>query len=342
LIDIMAEFRLKSFHFRREREANWRALDELVGRAERRGVRVLSSAELVRLPSLYFAALSSLSVARSISLDRNVVEYLESLASRAYFLVYGARTNLWEAIVEFFARRLPVAVRRLKGPFALSLLAFVAGVLAGYVLTAGNPDWYYSFVDEGLAAGRTPTASTEFLRDGLFEPNTEDVSGLSFFATFLFTHNAKIGMLCFALGFAFGLPTLILLLTNGMMLGAFFALYASRGLGLELGGWLFIHGVTELLAIILCGAAGLALGGALAFPGTHGRLANLAATGRLAAQVVIGAVALLLIAGLLEGLGRQLITDTATRYAIAATTAVAWCLYFGFAGRRRSDGGDDR
>ncbi len=336
----MTEFRLKSFHFRREREGTWRALDEMVGRAERRGIKALTSTELVRLPSLYAATLSSLSVARSISLDRNVVEYLESLASRSYFLVYGARTSFWEAIGEFLAWRLPAAVRQLKAPFAIALSAFLAGVVAGYVLTAGNADWFYSFVDESLAAGRTPTASTEYLREGLFEEETGDASALSFFATYLFTHNAKIGMLCFALGFALGLPTIILLVQNGLMLGAFFALYAGRGLGVDLGGWLLIHGVTELLAIVLCGAAGLALGEALAFPGAHSRLVNLAATGRLAARVVLGAVGLLLIAGLLEGLGRQLITDTSSRYVIAATTAVAWCLYFGFAGRNRIHRGD--
>src|SRR5215468_26592 len=334
----MAEFRLKSFHFRREREATWRALDELVGRAEKRGVKTLSSTELVRLPSLYFATLSALSVARTISLDRNVVEYLESLASRSFFLVYGARTNLWEAIIDFFAWRLPAAVRRLKIPFAIALFAILAGILAGYVLTAENADWYYSFVGEDLASGRTSTASTEYLRKGLFDETSEDANALSFFATFLFTHNAQIGMMCFALGFAFGLPTIILLVQNGLMMGAFFALYASRGLGIALGGWLFIHGITELLAIILCGAAGLALGGAVAFPGAHSRLANLAATGRVAAQVVIGAVALLVIAGLLEGLGRQLITDTPLRYIIAATTALAWLLYFGFVGRDRAHG----
>jgi uncharacterized membrane protein SpoIIM required for sporulation len=334
----MAEFRLKSFHFRREREATWRALDELVGRAEKRGVKTLSSTELVRLPSLYFATLSSLSVARSISLDRNVVEYLESLASRSFFLVYGSRTNLWEAIIDFFVWRLPMAVRRLAVPFAISAFAFLAGVLAGYVLTAANADWYYSLVPEELASGRTPTASTEYLRKGLFDETPGDTNALSFFATYLFTHNAKVGMMSFALGFAFGLPTIILLVDNGLIMGAFLALYASRGLAIDLDGWLFIHGVTELLALILCGAAGLALGGALAFPGSHGRLANLASTGRLAGQVVIGAVALLVIAGLLEGLGRQLIADTSLRYAVAATTAVAWLLYFGFAGRKRIHG----
>jgi uncharacterized membrane protein SpoIIM required for sporulation len=336
----MTGFRLKSFHFRREREATWRALDEMVGRAEKRGIKALTSAELVRLPSLYAATLSSLSVARSISLDRNVVEYLESLSSRAYFLVYGARANFWEAVIEFFAWRLPESVRQLRVPFAIALFAFLSGVVAGYVLTLGNADWYYSFVDAALAAGRTPTADTDYLRDGLFEEDAGDASALSFFATYLFTHNAKIGMLCFALGFAFGLPTIILLVQNGLMLGAFFALYVSRGLGAELGGWLLIHGVTELLAIVLCGAAGLALGGALAFPGAHNRLANLAITGRLAARVVLGAVGLLLIAGLLEGLGRQLVTDTSLRYVIAATTALAWCLYFGFAGWNRTHGGD--
>src|SRR5215510_13061504 len=132
----MTAFRLKSFHFRREREATWRAHEELIGRAEKRGIRSLSPAELERLPSLYFATLSSLSVARSISLDRNVVDYLESLAGRAYFLVYGARTNLGSAIADFFARRFPAAVRSLCVPVVIAALTFVIGAVAGYVLVA--------------------------------------------------------------------------------------------------------------------------------------------------------------------------------------------------------------
>ncbi|HTO83459.1 MAG TPA: stage II sporulation protein M [Methylomirabilota bacterium] len=336
----MTAFRLKSFHFRREREATWRALEDLVGRAEKRGVRALSPAELERLPSLYFATLSSLSVARSISLDRNVVAYLESLAGRAYFLVYGARTDLLTSIADFFRWRFPAAVRRLALPFAVALLTFIVGAVAGYVLVADNPDWYYSFVGDDLADGRTPTASTEYLRDGLVRDNTSEASALSLFATYLFTHNAKIGLLCFALGFALGVPTIILVAQNGLMFGAFTALYASRGLFVDLWGWLLIHGVTELLAIILCAAAGIALGGAVAFPGVHGRLANLAAKGRLAGEVAVGAVVMFMIAGLLEGLGRQLITDTSLRWLIAMTTALGWGLYFTFVGRTADRGGD--
>jgi hypothetical protein len=63
----MAEPQLKSHVFRRERETSWRELEGLLGRAERRGgIRNLDLAELIRLPMLYFASLSSLSVARNI------------------------------------------------------------------------------------------------------------------------------------------------------------------------------------------------------------------------------------------------------------------------------------
>jgi uncharacterized membrane protein SpoIIM required for sporulation len=104
-----------------------------------------------------------------------------------------------------------------------------------------------------------------------------------------------------------------------------------------------IHGVTELGAIVLCGAAGLMLGYAIAFPGAQSRLANLAKHGRRAAMVVMGAVFMLLLAGLLEGLGRQLITDTGTRLTIAGTTLLIWLGYYVTAGRTRSaDDGDRR
>ena len=44
------------------------------------------------------------------------------------------------------------------------------------------------------------------------------------------------------------------------------------------------------------------------------------------------------VAGLLEGVFRQRVTDTATRYAVAASTLVVWVAYFALAGRRRRVG----
>ncbi len=87
----MASPTLKSFVFRKEREAGWRELEGLISKAQSRGLSALDAEELYRLPILYRGALSSLAVARSISLDKNLLEYLEGLAKRAYVYVYGVK-----------------------------------------------------------------------------------------------------------------------------------------------------------------------------------------------------------------------------------------------------------
>lgn len=112
------------------------------------------------------------------------------------------------------------------------------------------------------------------------------------------------------------------------MLGAFLALFVSHGLGVAAGGWLLIHGVTELFAITLAGAAGFRIGWTLCFPGRHSRTVALAEAGRIAATVMAGVVIMLAVAGLLEGFGRQLITLTAARYGVAAATVLVWGVYF--------------
>lgn len=330
---------LTSQKFRRDREATWRELERLVTKAERRGLGRLDSAELLRLPVLYRAAVSSLSVARAISLDRNLTRYLESLSSRAYFLVYGARASVAGGVAGFFLRRFPAAVRAARWHLLAAAVALALGTATAFALVTANQEWFHTFVSAELAGGRTPAASTGALRRSLAEPAKPPAERLLTFATFLFTHNARIGMLAFALGFAFGVPTLVLLFYNGLVLGGFAALYASRDLSLELGGWLAVHGTTELLAVVLCGAAGLQIGASLAFPGRYGRLEVLARNGRRAGGIVLGAVALFLIAGLLESFARQLVTDTTLRYAIGGGALLAWALYFLGAGRGRGGAG---
>lgn len=324
---------MRSVEFRREREATWIELEALITAADKRGLRKLGADELARLPHLYRATLSSLSVARSISLDRALVEYLENLVGRAYFVVYGTRQHLRRQLADFFGWRLPSAVRAARWHILVAALITIAGVIAAYALTRADTEYYYTFAGD-MAQGRTPASSTAELRAALYD--SQGVSGvLGTFAAFLFSHNARIGIAAFALGFVVGLPTLALLFYNGLVLGAFVALYHSRGLGVDLWGWMLPHGVTELTAVIFCGAAGLLLGTALAFPGAQTRLDSLRERGRLAAVIVIGAVLMLFIAGLIEGVFRQTVMNVPARYAVAATTAIGWAAYYGLVGRGR-------
>src|SRR5262245_32715031 len=190
---------MKSLEFRREREASWIELEGLIARVEEASLSALSAAELSRLPVLYRATLSSLSVARAISLDANVLEYLESLAARAYVCVYGAKRPAAEAAREFLAVRFPATVRRLRRHLALSVALTLLGTLTGLGLTATDPNRFYALVDESYAQGRTPASTTEELRQVLYD-NKHPVDMLGAFAMYLFTHNARVGMLCASLG----------------------------------------------------------------------------------------------------------------------------------------------
>jgi uncharacterized membrane protein SpoIIM required for sporulation len=317
---------LKSQRFRHARENDWRRLERLLDKAEKGAIGKLTDEEILAVPVLYRSTLSALSVARETSLDLGLIAYLETLSARAYFFVYGSRSTLQERLAGFFASDWPRAVRSLWRETLISAAVMILGAVAAAWLVAHDPEWFYAFVPAGLSGGRDPGASTETLRATL--SGLDDSSGLSVFAAFLFTHNAQIAILAFALGFALCVPSAMLMLYNGATLGAFLALFASRGLGVEAGGWLMIHGVTELFAVTLAGAAGLRIGWAVAFPGERHRLEAATEAGRSAAIVMGGVVVMLFVAGLLEGFGRQLIADTAIRYGIGILTGILWATYF--------------
>lgn len=315
-----------SRNFRAAREGDWRRLEAILTTAEKRSVRALSDEDLLALPILYRGALSSLSVARETSLDLELINYLEGLSARAYFFVYGVRTTAGSRLASFFARDWPIAVRALwKETIAATLLTII-GLATGLLLVNANPLWFDSFVPGQLAGGRNFSASAEYLRSTLYHDG--DSSGLGTFATYLFTHNSQVCMFSFALGFMFGVPTAMLIIYNGAILGAMFSLFGSHGLGFELGGWLIIHGSTEFFAIILAGAAGLRIGWAVIFPGEETRMAAAARAGRMSAIVMGGVIVMLMVAGLLEGFGRQLITNDLARYAIGSLMLAGWLLYF--------------
>lgn len=311
--------------FRAAHESDWERLDGLVTRMEKRSIRALSDDDILALPLLYRTTLSSLAVARDTSLDRALVTYLEQLTTRAYFQIYGVQTSVWRQIGHFFARGWPEAVQGLWRETLVCVLLTLASAVVAFLLVRSDPTWFFGIIPESLAGGRDPSASTEALRRTLYDRQNDM---LATFAAYLFTHNSQVAIFAFALGFAFAVPTILLILYNGLMLGAFFAVFAAKGLAFNLGGWLAIHGTTELFAINIAGAAGMRIGMAIAFPGRDTRTESAVRAGRSAAIAMGGTVLMLAVAGLLEGIGRQTVVDDFSRYSIGAAMLAGWLTYF--------------
>jgi uncharacterized membrane protein SpoIIM required for sporulation len=324
---------LRSDRFRMEREADWQRLENIVVRMEKGRLRGISDEDLLALPGLYRTVASSLSIARETSLDAATLGYLESLVQRAWFVVYGPRSSLWEWLRGFLGGGWSRAVRGIGFEIGIALLVMVAGAVIGWLLVSHDPEWYFALMGREMAGERVPGASAEALRGTIFG-NTEK-TGMSIFAAQLFSNNAQVSILAFALGFALGIPSLLLLVHNLAGLGAMGWVYWKAGLLLDFAGWISIHGTTELFAILLSGAAGLHVGRAIAFPGNRPVLAATAEAGRRAAVVMVGVVLMLVVAALLEGFARQLVDQTPARLAVGGFMLLAWSAYF-FAYRGRA------
>jgi len=326
---------LRSGRFRMERESHWRRLDELVTYSEKKGMTALSYQEVSEITHAYRQTMNSLSVARDISLDQALIEYLENLCSRAYLVIYAPQESLVGLVVRLFSSGIPQAVRRSYLPLLLGFLALILGAVLGYTLYFQEVSWFYTLVSPSVADGRTPDASTAYLTNTLYNDASIKADRLTTFASMLFTHNTRIAIFIFSLGVFLILPSFVLTFYNGLFLGAFYALFADRGLGFDLFAWLSIHGVTELAAIAIACAGGARLGLAVLLPGQRTRRDALRHQAHDAVKLAILAALMLVVAALLEGFLRQMIHDPIWRIIIGWGMGGIWLAWLLLVGRTK-------
>jgi uncharacterized membrane protein SpoIIM required for sporulation len=275
--------------FLEEGRPAWDELDELVRRARGKPER-LGADGVRRLGTLYRGAAADLALARRSFPGQPAVEFLEQLVARARNLVYDAPTRRG-SIIRFFARdywRL-VAERPVLLLIAFTL-TFAPAVLAA---TWANDD-------PAAASGVLPAD---------FRPPTQPghkwkqmtPSQQAAFTTAVFTNNIRVTLLAFAGGVTLGLLTALMLVFNGVLLGAVGGLMVAAG-----NAWGFVelvtaHGVLELSCILVGGVAGLRLGWAIVEPGRRSRTDAAVREARRAVALALGTAPWLVVAGIVEG-----------------------------------------
>lgn len=325
---------LKSVQFRQEREPLWQELERLMAVVERRGPDGLSFDESLAFATLYRRTLSSLSVAREISLDSGVQSYLEALSARAYSLMYTRPNRPGLAMIDFFVRGLPVAVCAMWPSLLVAVATFALGAIFGFVLYHEDLGWLTAIMGTDSFGGRGPENTFAELRETIYDPGgvAQRTQGWAAFSISLMINNVGVALLAFALGVAGAVPTLGLLFYNGLVIGLFYSVFHDKGLGLDIIAWLSIHGVTEISAIFLGGAAGIHVGRGVLFPGRKSRSARLRENGRRAGEVAMGAVLMLILAGLIEGYFRQAVDVLSWRLFIGWGLGALIFAYFGTGG----------
>jgi uncharacterized membrane protein SpoIIM required for sporulation len=116
----------------------------------------------------------------------------------------------------------------------------------------------------------------------------------------LLHNNVTAAALAFGLGLTCGLGTGLLLLLNGLLLGAALVYTAQHGMAGALLAFTAAHGPLELSALLLAAQAGFVMAGALVDPGERTRGAALQAVGGEVAALLTVVVPALTLAALLE------------------------------------------
>ena len=304
---------------------DWAELQGLLQRA-RRSTSHLSPEELSRLDVLYRRTTVHLAQVATRTRDRRLIKQLNDLTAAAHSVIYlPPRQPIWKGawrfVYEGFARAIARTWQFQVASVGLTLL----GAALAYHAASNDALAAYALLPAGdvRMPGSTPEQLLEILRSGRDQEGGEKF----FFASFLFSHNLKVGLLAMGLGVLAAIPTVLLLLYNGMMLGAFAVLHHNAGIHAEFWAWILPHGVTEIGAIILCGGVGLLLGSAVVRPGLLSRTESLRRAGVEAAQICIGIAGMLCFAAWIESYLRQSHLSTSARLAFAAGSALFWLAY---------------
>jgi uncharacterized membrane protein SpoIIM required for sporulation len=225
----------------------------------------------------------------------------------------------------FALRGFPGAAARTWRCHLAAGLLFLHGVVLGYVATRQDP----AATTILRPAGFPRTAVT---RDGLLavlREGRDAAEPFKFaFAGYLFGHNLKAGVVSVLGGVLGGIPSVLFAACNGLTLGAVTALYHGQGIYAEFWAWVLPHGVTEILALVLCAGAGLHVGIAVVAPGPRSRFGALHQAVPEAARILAGVAGMLLAAALAESYVRHSDLSVPLRLVFAGATAVLWAAYF--------------
>jgi uncharacterized membrane protein SpoIIM required for sporulation len=275
------------------KEPNWKQLDTLLSKVEKRGLRSLKADEIRGMASLYRAVSADLARARTNQVGNTLVQSLQSLASRAYSQIYqGDRRQEWQAVGEFYRWGFPAVVQQTFAYTALATVLFIGG---GLMAT------WFSWQDPAFISLVVPEELIIKVRDRGELWMGSIVGSEPLASSGIMINNLVVSFRVVAGGLSLGIFTVFALVFNGVMIGAIGSLVGQNNLGYPFWAFVFPHGALELPAIFLAGGAGFLIARGLLFPGQYRRRDALKVYGTQAAQLVYGIVPMLVIAGTIEG-----------------------------------------
>ena len=285
-------------------------------------VESIAEVQPMDLADVYLDITSDLAFAQTHYPNSKITRYLNNLASALHNEVYRSRRQPWSRLLTFWSHEMPLTMWEARRELLLSFIIFVVSAAMGMLSQLLDPEFcriilgdrYVDMTLQNIANG-TPMA--------VYDGNPEDAMfGM------ITLNNVKVSFFVFALGVFTSVGTGFLLFQNGVMLGSFQTFFAQHGLLWESALAVWLHGTLEISAIIVAGAAGIAMGNGWLFPGTYPRLTSFRRGARRGLKIVIGTVPVFILAGFIESFATRHVEWPAALRLLIILSSLTFVIYY--------------
>lgn len=246
------------------------------------------------IPQRYRRLCQQLALARRRGYSPQLVERLQQLMQHGHNLLYRTPRPRWQRALEFLFADFPRTVRSQAGAMWVAFVLFTLPLVGIFVLLQYKPDLIHMLLDARQIAQM----------EQMYDPAADNLGRDSGTDWAMFGHyimnNISIGLRTFASGLLAGIGTIIVLLFNGVTIGAVAGHLQQAGFGEPFWRFVVGHAPFELTAIVIAGGAGLQLGLRLLAPGQKRRIDALVEGGVIGARLCLGVAFMLLVAAFIE------------------------------------------
>jgi len=251
---------MKEILFIRNNIEKWRAMEGMIDNVKFEMPDQLADA--------YTELTADLAFAQTHYPHSRITIYLNKLASALHNEIYRNKREKWSRLVTFWTQEVPDVMWKERKLLLLSFIIFMVSVLIGVVSTLGDESFPRLILGDGYIG--------------------------------ITLNNIMVSFNVFVSGVLTSFMSGFLLFRNGIMVGCFDTFFYQHGLLGESLLATMLHGTLELSAIIVAGAAGLAIGNGWLFPGTYSRLVSFQRGAKRGMKIVVGTVPIFIMAGFIE------------------------------------------
>lgn len=279
--------RMKEITFLKQNHEKWQQFEALLGSAQGSNPDALAD--------LFIRITDDLSWARTFYPGSNTEKYLNDLAARIHQEIYKNKKEKRSRIITFWTKELPLLMAKNRLNLIIAFVIFGLSTWIGIISAQHDEGFVRIILGDGYV-DQTLDRMANGDPLGVYKSDNHFTMFLQ-----IAMNNAMVALVCIILGIFGWIGVGFMQFRNGVMLGSFFYFLHSNGFGYEAMHTVWIHGVIEIWCIVVAGAAGMAFGNGLYYPGAWPRGVSFMRGTREALKIGVGLIPFFFLAAFFEG-----------------------------------------